>query len=381
MDNVDKAIMMRAAKLCSASYDSRFQPAEGQFVRVEQFQVTGELFGFIEVDDEQQNAYVVFRGTNSKGNWGLTNFQAYQTRFRILDDALNVRKRRPVQGNTFGFPVCGRVHQGFYRGLSWLWYGTEPVFEIGIEESGPYLARLLREAVLIGVPLALGGGFAQVLHRRDFLYIGAICGLLSDLLIIGFERGTWEGLLRKKPKVKGAPLFRFREKLAACQNVWFVGHSLGGALAVLGFALYRTWCQGIGCRDNARIITFGAPRVGDQAFHEDFEAQHSDRFWNVVVGGDPVPETPPSNWNHMRESKIWQRGPIGVWLSALYLPWHIYAWLWGQEAVGEWTQRILIGDRHADFNARFHSMRQSYQLLLETQPGDRVFLPNSDLST
>src|SRR5258707_167409 len=61
--------MMRAAKLCSASYDSRFQPAEGQFVRVEQFQVTGELFGFIEVDDEQQNAYVVFRGRNSKGNW------------------------------------------------------------------------------------------------------------------------------------------------------------------------------------------------------------------------------------------------------------------------------------------------------------------------
>jgi hypothetical protein len=153
MDNVDKATMTRAAKLCSESYDLNYQPAEGQFARVEQFQITGELFGFIESDEDKQNAYVVFRGTNSMGNWGLTNFQAYKNQFRFLDDELAVVSRSDIQGDTFGFPVCGKVHQGFYRGVSWLWYGTEPVLELQSERPGPYLARILREVVIIGTPL------------------------------------------------------------------------------------------------------------------------------------------------------------------------------------------------------------------------------------
>jgi hypothetical protein len=381
LDNLNKAIMARAARLCCESYDPKYRPAQGQFARVEQFQVTAELFAFVEFDEDEKNAYVVFSGTNSDGNWALTNFQAYKTRFRILDDQLAVEERTNIQGGTFGFPVLGKVHQGFYRGISWLWYGTEPVLRLESDSAGPYFGRILREVVVIGAPLAFGYALANILHHPAFLYLGAIFGLLADILIIGFERGTWEGLLRKTPDMKGAPLFSFREKLATFQNVWFVGHSLGGALALLGFALYRSWCRKIGSKDNARVITFGTPRVGDRTFHLNFDTQHGDRFWNVIVEGDPVPETPPSTWNHLREKKIWRRGLIGCVLSALFLPWQGYAWLWGQETTGERPERILLGRRNAAFRKKLHHMELSYQYLLKAQPDDRIFAINTDLST
>ncbi|KAJ2817289.1 hypothetical protein GGI24_005448, partial [Coemansia furcata] len=50
-------------------------------------------------------------------------------------------------------------------------------------------------------------------------------------------------------------------------SVTFVGHSLGGAQAVLAFVDY---CQRAECGSgNAGVVTFGAPRVGNQPF-----AQH-----------------------------------------------------------------------------------------------------------
>jgi hypothetical protein len=218
--------------------------------------------------------------------------------------------------------------------------------------------------------------FGHVFHDRDFLYVGAICGLLLHLLIIGFERGTWEGLLRREPILTGRPLFHLRDKLATFQKVWFVGHSLGGAFAVLGFALYRSWCRKIGCNDNGSVITFGAPRVGFQTFHTNFETQHRDRFWNVVVAGDPVPETPPSNRRHLQKSKIWFRSFTGMVIFALYFPWQIYAWLWGQEPAGEWTQSIVISRTNAAFDTNLHDIRRSYQSLFETQSDDPIYQHN-----
>ncbi|KAJ2795951.1 hypothetical protein H4S07_006349, partial [Coemansia furcata] len=75
-------------------------------------------------------------------------------------------------------------------------------------------------------------------------------------------------------------------------SVTFVGHSLGGAQAVLGFVDY---CQRAECGGNAGLVTFGAPRVGNQPF-----AQHvnsllpSDRLWRVVHASDMVAHLPQS---------------------------------------------------------------------------------------
>ncbi|MEL6712479.1 MAG: lipase family protein [Planctomycetota bacterium] len=61
-----------------------------------------------------------------------------------------------------------------------------------------------------------------------------------------------------------------------------VGHSLGGALATL--ALSRA--------PLAAAYTFGAPRVGDEAFSETLRGP----LFRVVHGRDPVPGVPPRRW-------------------------------------------------------------------------------------
>jgi Lipase (class 3) len=380
VETVNQAVMARAALLCCESYTLGYPTDEGPAALVDQFQMTGQLFAHINLDDSK-NAYVVFRGTNSKGNWWLTNFQLYKTQFRVLDDEFPRTAENKIQGSRFHFPLSGNVHQGFYRALSWLWYGTDPIFDVRSDESAPYFRRVRRELFVAGVVLALGAVLTLWSGHFEFLCFGAILGLLTVLILIGFERGTWEGLVRKLPRCEGDPLFKFRDKLSTFENVWFVGHSLGGALAVLGFALYRSWCQTTGRADNAKLITFGAPRVGDQVFHEEFEKLHGDRSWNVVVEGDPIPETPPSNWVRVRNLKIWRRGSLGAALFVSYFLWRPYAWLWGEETAGLWTQKVIIGRKNANFDIDLHHMQASYIAALKELAPQTEYPPGCDLST
>jgi acetyl esterase/lipase len=54
----------------------------------------------------------------------------------------------------------------------------------------------------------------------------------------------------------GIPLVALKPDLMKCRNVWFVGHSLGGAIALLTFVLYRKSCLNDSSRpDNARLIS------------------------------------------------------------------------------------------------------------------------------
>ncbi|KAJ2005059.1 hypothetical protein GGI06_005493 [Coemansia sp. S85] len=67
----------------------------------------------------------------------------------------------------------------------------------------------------------------------------------------------------------------------------FVGHSLGGAQAVLAAA---DFCAARAC-DHVTLVTFGAPRVGNGAF-----AAHANAVvgasWRVVHGADAVAQVP-----------------------------------------------------------------------------------------
>ncbi len=66
----------------------------------------------------------------------------------------------------------------------------------------------------------------------------------------------------------------------AGRSVWFTGHSLGGALAILAAHAFGR---------AAGVYTFGAPRVGDRAFVESFLLP----AYRVVNATDLVPRVPP----------------------------------------------------------------------------------------
>ena len=65
-------------------------------------------------------------------------------------------------------------------------------------------------------------------------------------------------------------------------RLWFTGHSLGAALATLAVA--RAGVQ------NAALVTFGSPRVGDQAFADSFAARAVKRYVDCC---DIVTQVPP----------------------------------------------------------------------------------------
>lgn len=75
-------------------------------------------------------------------------------------------------------------------------------------------------------------------------------------------------------------LARALDRLPQGLPVWFTGHSLGAALAVLA-ARRHGRARG--------VCTFGAPRVGDEAFRESV----TPRPWRIVNDGDLVTFLPP----------------------------------------------------------------------------------------
>ena len=103
----------------------------------------------------------------------------------------------------------------------------------------------------------------------------------------------------------------------ANQTVWFTGHSLGGAVALLAAKRLVTESEhGFPTKCvPSYIVTFGAPKVGDKGFAE--RCPLSDKIIPIVNEGDLVPYMPPiKGWNyehvrgtyHYRLSKdYWKR--------------------------------------------------------------------------
>jgi triacylglycerol lipase len=75
------------------------------------------------------------------------------------------------------------------------------------------------------------------------------------------------------------------EAQATGRGVWFTGHSLGGALAVM--AAYR-WAASTGHTPHG-IVTFGQPRIGDATFASEVEASVGPQITRFINQGDPVP--------------------------------------------------------------------------------------------
>ena len=75
-------------------------------------------------------------------------------------------------------------------------------------------------------------------------------------------------------------------------KIWITGHSLGAALATLSAGRYGS-AQG--------VYTFGSPRVGNNAFKENFEA----KIYRIVNNDDIVARVPPpGKYVHVGELKF-----------------------------------------------------------------------------
>jgi hypothetical protein len=109
--------------------------------------------------------------------------------------------------------------------------------------------------------------------------------------------------------------------------IFVTGHSLGGALAILGaLELVR---QGFNI---SGVYIFGCPRVGNAAFRDIYNASLSDITFGIVNQNDIVPRTPPLLMGYKRVGqKVFLFAPAG---------WGMNPSLWMlllSDALGLWT--------------------------------------------
>lgn len=86
------------------------------------------------------------------------------------------------------------------------------------------------------------------------------------------------------------------------ERVSVTGHSLGGAMALLaGMDYDARLAKGV-----YRVITFGMPRVGNDAFARCVDERLGGRFYYVINGKDIVPRVPPRDFGYQHPSgQIW----------------------------------------------------------------------------
>lgn len=93
------------------------------------------------------------------------------------------------------------------------------------------------------------------------------------------HKGMWKNVAEIYPQ-----LTKILTEIRTTQSVWFAGHSLGGALALLAAKLYRVRKQ----KTVQGIYTIGCPRVGNQAFAANFQIPH----FRLINNQDPVTKIP-----------------------------------------------------------------------------------------
>lgn len=328
--------------------------------KVEQFRLAGELAAAVRfTGGAKGTAIIAIRGTSLLGNWLFTNVQAYFRSFNVVDESLLSADSTQYQAGTYRTPIVGSLHQGFYRAFSWLWYGTEPILGHTQPDRSVGFARLRRYIALFALLPAL---LVLALKSSE---LALVVGLVVAFAFVTLEAGVWEDVFKIRPKVEGVEPFQLMERLNACDRVIFTGHSLGGAIAVIAFGVYRCWCSSSPNRkDNAFLVTFGAPRIGDVEFMEKFREAHCGRYQHFVHPGDPVPELPPNGLYELWNRKIWRRGLLGNIVIVIYPLWALVALLYRNKRAARWMGDSLteIGPG-ATNKLRFahHSMANVYR--------------------
>ena len=99
-----------------------------------------------------------------------------------------------------------------------------------------------------------------------------------------FHRGFMEAL-----QEIWAPLYASLEEAMAVKQrpLWVTGHSLGGAIALLS-----AWRFHQNFLEVHRIVTFGAPMIGNKAASDAYHREFPDKIIRYVDHGDMVPRLP-----------------------------------------------------------------------------------------
>jgi predicted lipase len=87
-------------------------------------------------------------------------------------------------------------------------------------------------------------------------------------------------------------LLAVMNSLPVGKRLWFTGHSLGGALAVVAGAFRLGYSA-----QSLSIYTFGQPRVGDYRFAMWMTERMGGRWFRVVNSVDLVPRVPHFEWD------------------------------------------------------------------------------------
>jgi hypothetical protein len=300
--------------------------------------------------------YVIFRGTESLGlgTWLITNFQVASAEFRAVDKELEHRGACPelrIQGAKSKVIAPGRVHQGFLRTWSQLWYDSDIP---NTTFFNPLPAAVLAKRYLsVAILVALFSSLFFSLQTIIMLPLIAVLGIMA-LESGSLERLFWKGTLcRKGPAIRQSIL-----DSPPVGPVWFVGHSLGGALATLSFIAYCNHFRND--KYTAYLVTFGSPRVGDDAFVKDFEARYEGQCVHVADKSDPVPLSPPP-----RPGKLiglagaGLLGLSGLLLMVASIFWaSLYPWLWrGRHPYADWSNRLRLGGSHNWITAPRHFLK------------------------
>jgi pimeloyl-ACP methyl ester carboxylesterase len=88
----------------------------------------------------------------------------------------------------------------------------------------------------------------------------------------------------------------------------FSGHSLGGALAFLGAYEFATKAKP---RSVGAVVTFGAPKVGNARFKQQYDALLGNRTLRIEANGDAVPHLPNlSSYAAVGQQWVWKHRPL-----------------------------------------------------------------------
>jgi hypothetical protein len=144
-----------------------------------------------------------------------------------------------------------------------------------------------------GVVLAFRGTLAPILGSPDDA-VPVVLDWLNDADLaptaVPYSAGkVHHGFRRSLDALWGAKtlLEEIRSAAEGGRPIFVTGHSKGGALATL--AARRLAAAGV---TPSGVMTFGAPRAGDEAFAADYGAR-VDRHWRFEHQDDVVPHLPP----------------------------------------------------------------------------------------
>ena len=132
-------------------------------------------------------------------------------------------------------------------------------------------------------------------HLKDLLpdaRLHKVQGPLGDV-----HRGFLHAFELVKDDVFNA-IQRLRDKNHP-QSLWCTGHSLGAALAVVAVAHLLADGQTVN-----GLYNFGQPRVGDEAFAEEFQRRFSGRHFRFVNNNDSVTRVPPRAFGYSHTGEL-----------------------------------------------------------------------------